>query len=182
MAEELKISAEADLESIFVFENTGKYSAKNTGGWGSPNLKISDITSAQLIITSPGKSPVTIDVYPTFPNDQCTGFEILAEDLDLDYIPSGIWGIEYVAKYEPTNGDAEEFRSKCYFYFYTKIQCCIENRIKKISLSDPKSAYNEQTFHMNDMFTAAKFAYKNGQVTQAQNITDYINTLCDCCS
>ena len=181
MSNKVSISAEADKESIFVYENTGKYSEKNKCGWGSPNLKISDITRAEFIITPPGKPAVTINVHPTFPNDQGYGYEIIAADLGLQKIISGIWPIEYKAYYEPTDGDHEIFQAKCYFLFDEVVACCVlaaEDKLNRTDLEDPK---NQKILDARRWLEQARRDANNGQFANADKLMKHLSRQCDCC-
>lgn len=178
---ELKISAEADKESIFLYEETGKYSECQTG-WGSPNLKVSDISEAYALIKGPGMTAaVQIDLYPSFPNDTHTGFEILATDLGLDKITSGLWEIEYVAKYAPQNGDPETFYVKCTFFFDEVAKCCVQNAMQSVDLTDLDSERTRNTMRISQLYKNAVWAAEQGQVKQADKIISHVNNLCECC-
>ncbi len=59
--------------TISVYDNTGAYSATNTGGYGSPNPAVGDVTEATLAISLRSSDGTfaeynLIDVYPTLPN------------------------------------------------------------------------------------------------------------------
>lgn len=178
---ELKISAEADKTSIFLYEETGKVSECGTG-WGSPNLKTTDISEAYALIKGPGMTTaVQIDLYPTFPNDTHTGFEILATDLGLSQITSGLWEIEYVAKYTPQNGDPETFYVKCIFFFDEVAKCCVIAANKSADLSDLESEATKTAMKLRILYGNAVWAAEQGQLKQAGKIIGHVNNLCDCC-
>lgn len=180
-SEQLKISAEADKESIFLYEETGKYSECQTG-WGSPNLKTTDITVAYVLIKGPGMTePVNINLYPNFPNDTHTGFEILAGDLGLKKITSGIWEIEYNAEYLPPNGENEHLQVKCTFFFDELAKCCVESALKSADLTDSESERTKNAIRISKLYQNATWAAENGQIKQAGKIIDQVTLLCDCC-
>lgn len=181
MSNQVSISADSDKESIFVYDETGKYSVNNKCGWGAPNLKVSDISNAEILITPPGKSTITINVYPIFPNDLKTGYEILASDLGMSKIISGIWGIEYKTYYTPTEGDAEIFQAKCYFLFDEDVSCCIQSSIAKMDTSNLDNPANVKILDAQRWLMTARESAKNGQMNNAEKIIRHLSLQCDCC-
>lgn len=87
----------SNCESIQITETTGAYSATlNTGGYGSPNLALASVDTAELIITSYSSSGVateydTIDMEDySFPDDADITAQIDAEDLLIDEVNAGL--------------------------------------------------------------------------------------------
>jgi len=179
MAELLQLSVEADKGAIHVFDKTGKYQKKcNEGGWGDPNLRVTDITKAEISVFPPETSePIVIDVHPTFPNDSEIGFEILAQDLGLDEIKSGIWKIEYRA-----SNDEVSLAATCYALFDAVVECCIEKRKAGSDPYDASSDENKKTVELETLLDNARWAACEGRIDQAQKIITYIDLQCKCCS
>lgn len=48
--------------TLRVYDTTSQYAAENTGGWGSPNSSVLDITAATLTYTTPGGTTATNSV------------------------------------------------------------------------------------------------------------------------
>ena len=181
MAELLQLSVEADKGAIHVFDKTGKYQKKcNEGGWGDPNLRVTDITKAEISVFPPGASePISVvDVYPVFPNDSGIGFEILAQDLGLEKIISGIWKFEYRA----SNDDGVSLAATCYALFDAVVECCIEKRKAGLDPYDASSDANKKTVELETLLDNARWAACEGLLDQAQKIITYIDLQCKCCS
>ncbi len=89
--------------TISVYDNTGAYSATNTGGYGSPNPAVGDVTEATLAFglrSSNGTFAYynIVDVYNTLPNIIETPFVISGEDAGFGtdaLFPDGIYEMVY---------------------------------------------------------------------------------------
>jgi hypothetical protein len=66
MAIQVKITTKLSADGIYltVTDTTGAYSLANTGGWGAPNLALSTVVAARLIVTGQDNSVYTINVLP----------------------------------------------------------------------------------------------------------------------
>lgn len=182
MAEELCISVKADKTAIYVFDKTGKYQKKvNEGGYGDPNIRLSDVTRAEIRVFLPeSEEPIVIDVYPSLPSDEGIGFEILAQELGLEEITSGIWKIEYWIFYNQ-GGEELSFCTSCYTFFDTLIACCIDDMKKQSDVSDPSSEANKKIAELETLFDNATWAAAHGDLETAQRIAKHISLQCKCC-
>jgi hypothetical protein len=183
MGLQIKISAESDCSSIFVYETTGSYQeCCNDTGFGDPNLRDTDITSSKLIIKGPTMvSPVEIDMTGTFPNADGIGFEILPSDIGLTKIESGIYTIERVDTYETSDGSIEEFRAKRYFLFYECVECCVNKGALSVNLGNIDTAQSVRATRAVTLFDQMKRSASNGQWQDADKIAEYLRNQCDCC-
>jgi len=180
MAEVIKLSVEADRKAIFVFDATGTYEKDcNSGGWGAPNLEPTDIEEATVEVFPPESViGIIIDVRVALPNKDGVGFEILAEDLGLLEITSGVWKFVYRVK-SVTNEFEQAFSiSK---YFDDVIACCIDSKKKSICYSDLLSDEMKKATELEMLLDNARWAACTGNLVAAQTIANYINLQCKCC-
>jgi len=184
MPEQLELDIVAGKSSIYVFDNTGKYKVKkNECGWGSPNFRVSDISRAEVTFYIPCvDDPVVIDVYPSMPNDQCIGFEVLAEDLGLEEITSGLWKVEYRAYYTPSDAPEQTLSASVCKLLDDVVRCCIDSRKKNINVYDVSSEENKKTLELDHLLETARWAACKGDIDGAQKIMKYLNLQCDCCA
>ena len=183
MAVEATINVEGDVNALYIFDNTGKYSnPSNLTGWGIPNLELSDIQTSVLSIWQPNLDPATdlsidIDVFPYIPNDEGKGFEILASDMGLEDIESGVWNFKLIST--PLVGDAVETE----FVAYTdgKIRCCIATGKIKITPCNIDSDCAKKAVELETLMDNANWAACEGDYVTAQSLATYINLQCECC-
>lgn len=179
MAEKIKLSVEADKKAIYVYSATGCYDKEcNPGGWGTPNLEDTDIEEATVEVFPPeSDSGIIVDVIDVLPNKNGTGFEILAEDLNLNEITSGVWKFVYRLKSQANDFSQEFSISK---YFDEVIACCVDNMMVDTG-SDLLSENNKKRFEMSILLDSARWAACKGDLKGAQTIANHINLQCKCC-
>ncbi len=116
-------------------ETTGFYSTANTGGWGTPNIDLTDAVTATLAITPYGSTTTyTIDLLATtlFPTDNSSfTYDIPLSDIgSLTSIVDGQWLFVY------TVTDATDTYTKSiYKYFYCNVECCVTDMLAELDLS-----------------------------------------------
>jgi hypothetical protein len=183
MANEIKIKTSSDCQSVIVYETSGEYSeCCNETGWGEPNLKTTDISESYLLIKGPTMSEAKkIDTTGIFPSATELGFELLAEDLGIQKIDSGVYTVELVCLYQPGTEDAETIQTKCYFLFSECLKCCIENKMAKVNLLEVDSKETQMAVRMRDLYTNMVWAAEHGKYNDANVIAEYLRNLCDCC-
>ncbi len=179
---ELRLKVEGDRGAIYVFDETGKFQNKiNEGAWGEPNLRIEDITKAEVSVFLPeSEEPIIIDVHPSLPNDQGIGFEILAKDLGLEEITSGVWKFELRVFHNPGQANEEVFVDVVYKFFDHVIACCIEERKHKFDALDVSSDDNKKTVELDTLLANARWAACASKLEAAQRIAKFIRLQCDC--
>jgi len=179
MAEIIKLSVEADKKAIYVYDGTSCYDKKcNPGGWGTPNLQRKDIEEATVEVFPPeSEVGITFDVIAIL-NKDGIGLEILAEELGLTEIPSGVWKFVYRLKSE-TNSFEQAFSiSK---YFDEVIACCVSDMIVKFDSSNPISECSKKKIEMEMLLDNARWAACQGDLNTAQTIANHISLQCKCC-
>jgi CRISPR/Cas system CMR-associated protein Cmr1 (group 7 of RAMP superfamily) len=115
-----------DCKSILFKEETGLYNVdSNPTGWGLPNSELTDIVKAELIITKPDDSQITIDISSKFPtvNTELI-WQITAEDLGYsETIDSGL----YTLMYKLTTNITTYIHTSKTFLYSCKLHCQIQN-------------------------------------------------------
>lgn len=115
-------------------ENTGFYNSKNTGGYGSPNIDVSSITTAVLTIINPAGTIYTIDLFATtiFPsNILYTSYNIpLASIGNPTSIVDGKWIFTYAVSDGSTTYTTSVFK-----YFYCNSKCCVTQMLANLDLT-----------------------------------------------
>jgi len=117
-------------------ETTGLYSTANPGGWGAPNIDVSDAVTATLAITPYGSTTTyTIDLLDTglFPTHE-TSFEY---DLPLSEIgsPTSIVDGQWLFVYTVTDA-TDTYTKTIYKYFYCNSECCVTSMLPDIDTCD----------------------------------------------
>lgn len=112
--------------TLRIKEITGLYdSLTNLYGWDTPNVDTNEITSAELIITSPSGTVTTIDVESQLPHPYVEAFYFT----DISITPEdGEWTIQYkiVAKAGPTYSNILRTFHTC------SVRCCIDKIWAKV--------------------------------------------------
>lgn len=180
MAEEIKLSVEADKKAIFVYDATGTYDKEcNSGGWGCPNLEAADIEEATIEVFPPeSEIGILIDVRFALPNKNGVGLEILAEELGLSEITSGVWKFVYRVKSVSNEFEQAFSISK---YFDDVIACCIDKGIVNTNLLEITSDHNKKRIEMEMLLDNARWAACHGDMVGAQTIANHISLQCKCC-
>lgn len=182
MAEVFKIEVEGDSSAFYVFDVTGKYSTTtNPTGWGLPNKETSEVLTAVFSAWCPTQDPLvdppyTFDVYPYLPNDEKKGREVLAIDLGLTDIESGVWNF----KVELTTA-TETIEATYQCYFDEKVRCCIEKGKLKIEPCTLDSKCTKKAMELEVLADNAQWAYCAGDIETANKTAKYIQLQCDCC-
>ncbi len=182
MAELFKIKVEGDKSAFYVFDETGKISIpSNPTGWGLPNTQISDVLTAQFQAWAPRKdpsvdAPLTFDVHPYLPNDVNEGREVLAVDLGITDIESGVWNFKVVLT---TATSTIEAIYQC--YFDDKIKCCIAQSKLKIEPCTLDSKCTRKAMELEVLADNASWAFCAGDNDTANDLAKYIQLQCECC-
>lgn len=182
MAEVFKIEVEGDISAFYVFDVTGKISIpSNPNGWGLPNKQTSDVLTAEFQAWAPRQDPnvdlpLTFDIHPYLPNDEKKGREVLATDLGLQDIESGVWNFKVVLT---TATETIEADYQC--YFDEKILCCIAKGKIKIEPCTLDSKCTQKTMELEVLADNAKWNFCNGDIDTANDLAKYIQLQCECC-
>lgn len=99
MTLELKLKQVYNSYTNFVFsDNTGIYSSSNIGGWGSPNINISNVRKARIRISYGGTILKDVDVTSIFQSATSNDSLIftIPYSTDNNIIKDGVYTIEYL--------------------------------------------------------------------------------------
>jgi len=140
-----------NCSKLVVNDTTGEYSSSNTGGWESPNIGLSDVAEALLIITLPSGTEHEFDVTDTVTGASIVnGFfqlaELTPEDFGLDCFSDGYYKFRYVI----TDEEGIEYVYCVEIYSTCKAFCCVQ----KMLLKWPKYLANCQTDKIMEYFKA----------------------------
>ena len=185
MALDLKLSSNiVNYTSINLIDSTGIYNVvTNPGGWGAPNLALSGVVSAELTVSLPNSSVVTIDII----NDLGIDFST-ATTADLVYnltstmlygtsglIPDGLYTIEY----NITSAGGAYGTSATIMTYYV-VQESIYNRIKLIpqyyTCSDCNNQFVKET---STIFMLLQALIASSQYSNSVRFTELLTGLTD---
>ena len=99
MTLDLKLKQVYNSYTNFVFsDNTGIYSSSNIGGWGSPNINISNVRKARIRISYGGTILKDVDVTSIFQSATSNDSLIftIPYSTDNNIIKDGVYTIEYL--------------------------------------------------------------------------------------
>lgn len=168
-----------DRKKIYLYDDTGSYSATNEGGFGAPNPVIGDVTADSFDIQAVGSSDVyTIDVYPTLPNITGVPFEVVNTSLGLtedDVIPDG----QYIIKRTTTASGTDYVYQKRVF-LVAGLQCCADEMLAEEKADcgcggkelSPSATLNYALFTLKKAVSHYKFE-------KAQAIFEFAQSICD---
>lgn len=181
MAEEIKLGVEADKNAIYLYDETGVYDVDcNSGGWGSPNLEPSDIEEATVEVFIPkSDSGIIIDVSDALPNATGLGLEVLAQELGLEFIPSGVWRFVYRLKSTTESFEQAVSISK---YFDENTACCVDSMLGKFDTLNPVSENNKSIVETEILFDSARWLACKGKTSGAQKVITHVDNKCKCCN
>lgn len=131
-----------DYTQITLTDTTGDYSSTNVGGWGVPNIELSSVVYAHLIVTLPSGAVVDIDIindleidFSTVTSDELVynlTYEMLYSQSSEATLPDGIYAIQYaIADQVALDEDASYILNTNIMTYYT-VQAGVFERIGEI--------------------------------------------------
>ena len=183
---------EADTnEAIRLYDTAGVYNpVNNTTGYGSPNITIGDIDTATLTVRLPGETtsldPIDVkDVDIPFPNTDDAYIEITNEDLGLAAdakIPDGVY--KFVYEISGNTPSAFTYTKTFYKAIVGQITCCLDNRQLALPIPDCTCDCTTDSTcdlsNLRSLVAAACSAADCGKAQRAEEIIDYLQSVCDC--
>lgn len=181
MSVQLKIVVEENKNDLYFFDMTGSYNEKcNKTGWGSPNWKLTNATSAKVHVYPPKQTiPVIIDLFSDFPNDKNVGYEILPADLSMQKITSGVWRFDYYVTVATEQGETL-LAVSCQKLLTKDVKCCIDKSTLSVNIENYESPEVMKSNSLQLLFQSAEDNACLGNVKEAQKIIDYLYTKCKC--
>lgn len=180
----IKVCQDCRLNRLLLTELTGAYSASNTGGWGTPNVDISDVDTATLTLTGhDGTQYDPIDLISDFPSDDNTfSYAIMPADLGLvagTPIPGGIW----IADYQVTgiaSGTPFNYKARKIFAVLCSVECCVDEKMSAIDpLCGCTSGAQKKSVQTMIALWGIQFAMSCGKVSQARSLYDRLVAICN---
>lgn len=184
----LRIKVKETKSAIVVNECTGKYSGDNKGGWGNPNPELSGVAKAQFEIWMPkATAAVIISVFPEFPTDDTEfGYQVLTSQLGINKVTSGTWKVGYRVSGLDRAGLPYEKYAETKVVFFKDAECCVDKLMAKtanvpvnVFMKDEKK---KSAAELSVLLENAKWLGECGDFVAAQNVLEYINLQCGCCS
>lgn len=161
---------------------TGQYSSLNQGGFGTPNIAVSDVTTATISVAKRGSDGVfsdnvIIDVFPDLPSDSGLSFDITTE-LYPDGFGDGIYRFIYTIT-GVSNSTPFTYSST----IYRPITCSIDSCWSELSLmmvTCPTTELKDKHERVSTMMRALKASSTDcGNLGNTQTIIDEITNLCN---
>jgi len=179
MTLDIDVCESSDYLSFNVTDETGIYSASNSGGYGTPNFAISDAIDSRLVITLPDTTSVTITTFPSFPDS--TGniiVTITAAQLGVTTLADGIYTILYQVDFNNSNNQTIQKKVTKTVIFLGQVTCCIHKLINKVAESDCNC---ESTMYKNASLSNLLLKSLCGctNITKTTNILNRLNKLCN---
>jgi len=171
--------------SIYLSDNTGLYSASNTGGWNNvggsdPNILISSIIETHILITLPdGVTVVDIENPTGLPSSDTTfEYEISASVISGGtYISDGLYQIEYTV----FDGTDTYTTGPQYMLFTCNVQCCIANlfaKIAKVNDCNCDSTYIKNAIYADALLQGLLANEDCGDIVSINGLLTKLNTIC----
>ena len=161
-------------------DETKPYSSLNTGGYGTPNIELTDITAATVAVYLPNTvTPVIVNVYinGVFPNTNNVPFTITNVMLGFDAtepLPSGKYKIVYTV-----SGTDFNYSISCFTYVLCNEKLCIKNKALSIDYDCDCSVNDRNTLlQMNLLYNSIKLAAECGNINSADNMLLVLQKMC----
>lgn len=178
-----KISITSDCEKIIVSDITRSYDANtNPGGWGAPNPVRASVTSITLQVFKPGTTDSgtpssTHDLLTDAPPVDVNGdynYELLAADLNVATITSGVWRFRVVI-----DDGGTEYIVNEYGILYAEIAQLVNGVFKNL---DPHRLEEAENIGCLDMWLLLQAAICGCEMDHADRIIAWLyNHYQDCC-
>lgn len=166
-------------KDIVFDETTGAYNSEfNPNGYGAPNIKLGDVITSVLTITSPGGTVYTINLFTQgYPSEDLT-----LDGLTIPLIPNtaledGKWTFVYTI----TTASNTYFKT-IYKLFTCQSECCVKQMLEDLDLEgcgcDCKSTSYDNYIKAWVFLQALKNAAKCGAVSTFEKLLKIVTKLC----
>lgn len=183
----LSICQDENLLGLKLYDFTKAYAADNTGGYGAPNPATTDFATDVVLITLPGGTQVTINLFGTFPTATDTvAFAVantalgLAADAEL---PDGLYTFERTQT-GTFSAVAFTVSTTSYFIVSSAAECCITTLYKSIDICDLKCGSENKSLkkvtELRTLLDAAKTLACCGLPNKSVEVFEYVKKCCDC--
>lgn len=167
------------------------------GGWGvGGNPAIADVIDCSAAITKPDTttllpsvSPsfiITVDVFPTVPNDTSSAIVIPATDLGYSEImQSGIYKVITTGSVD-ISGTETPFTDTTYMLVDNQIRCCIDNILLNVNLAECNNCLSKDSLAYKAnlgllYLNMATIAFSHADYNKAAKALIRAQEICDDC-
>ena len=169
-----------DGSGIIFKDVTGPYSTSNTGGYGTTNAVINDVTSSNIVITTPSGSSYTITA--AFASNVYLETEITNVQLGFSSSSSVEDGI-YSAVYSVVTSTEGTRTYTTKFFVTWNVECCFEKAQVEESVLTTASCTcgcnsRSKVADYFYMIWSANKAFYCGKLETAKAILAYLKTVC----
>jgi len=184
MSLKLSISATELKSSFLINDCTGTYAFDNKCGFGIPNLRIEDIIESNLEIQPPSSAseyPISINVYPDFPNKEGDSYEVLPYMVGMQEIESGEWKFKLVVVFN--KGGVKTTKTAYLTKVFVKtVECCIDKltsgKLKVNAINDDKQ---KLILELSNLLEDVNYQIECGLNETANKNIEYLKSHCQCC-
>lgn len=184
----ISICKSSDCKSLSLNETTGAYTLINLGGYGTPNVDLSDIISAVLTINIPGSStPIVIDLFSitppdNFPSDDPTTPTFIIDSVVLGLGPAGVLsdGL-YTFQYDVTDNTNVTYTYSTTFLMTCTIECCVAKLLAEVAKCgcDCDDDAKEDALFAYTLLVALKSSLScDNNTTKTNNILSSLQRIC----
>lgn len=187
MAIKNKISIKEFDNGILIQDCTGKYYSDNTGGWGAPNIKLSNVDKCIFEIYKPSSTtPVTINAFPDYPTDDTElKYEVLCAAIGETFVESGVWRVGMRISGTTDSGMPFEKYCETKEVFTSRAECCVDKLVARTANIPPnaltKDALAKSAAELSVLMMTVAWAKCKGHFNVAQTKLKYINLQCENC-
>lgn len=179
------VNQSSSCKVLTFYEQTGAYSATNTGGFGSPNESTTNAVAAILTVTPPTSAVGTqFNLFtnsPAYPQTNDTvGFGMKSQDLGMTAdiaFPDGI----YTFVYTVTTSAAVYVQTKTIF-LSCNAACCVNKQIAEVA-ADTCDCEDDEDFQdalkVYVLYQALCYAATCGNVNRFSDLLNAINSYCN---
>lgn len=181
----IQLNTEELENSFLLFDCTGKYSADNRDGYGTPNYRIEDISAYTVDIEPPSATapyPFTIDVLDSIPNDDNTGLEIQPGQVGQtgDNIESGLWKFRANVTFNIRNNGQKTVTSYHSNVFIKNIECCVDSKSQTLTGNIFNDFRQKKIGELELLLLGVRRAIKCGLYDKANKTIEYMKAQCKC--
>jgi hypothetical protein len=189
----LKVCQDSTGETLTVTDNSGLYNVTtNTGGWGTPNIDVTDPTVATLTVTPPDGIEYEFDLLThlsaTWPTANLVYFDVITLTADLlggtagDALADGTYKFAYLLTYS-----AIDYTQVAEFYLHIGTTACVQGMFADLEVADCSCDTDSLTralyaWGLHEALRAAVSCGKAGRITDIQAALDKICSNTNNCS
>lgn len=183
MGLEVKMSvSEKSASAVYIYDCTGNYASDNTGGFGAPNPKITDVQTVTLRVKAPGKTEyVDIDLSGDFPNVDEVPYMLSpqAAGLSTSYFPSGkyLFKLEYEVLVKGVLKVKTAYNVEV---LIKDIECCLDPKTKLVNENLHADEAQQQIVILSNLLEIVKGKIEQGLYDSADKDIEYLNGQCKC--